>query len=81
MIQVIHVIQAMQVMQVMQLMQLMQAKWGKVWSRLAAHLQTFFRLLARTLTIFDKKIPYFDVLRQKRVLFSHALTGPLCGSN
>ena len=29
--------------------------WDKVWSRLSAHLQLFFQLLARTLTIFDKK--------------------------
>ena len=31
------------------------AEWEKVWSRLSAHLQPFFRLLARILTIFDKK--------------------------
>ena len=31
------------------------AEWKKVWSRLSAHLQPFFRLLARILRIFDEK--------------------------
>ena len=30
----------------------------------------FFRLLARIFTIFNKKIPYFDVSQQNRVLFN-----------
>ena len=30
-------------------------EWEKVWSRLSAHLQAFFWLLARILTIFDKR--------------------------
>ena len=33
----------------------LEADWEKVWSRLSAHLEPFFRLLARILTIFDKK--------------------------
>ena len=32
-----------------------ETEWEKVWSRLSAHLQPFFWLLARNLTIFDKK--------------------------
>ena len=47
------------------------AAWEKAWRRLSAHLQPFFRLLAHILSIFDKKIPYFDVPRQKRVLFDN----------
>ena len=31
------------------------AEWNKVWSRLSAYFQTFFRLLIRILTIFGKK--------------------------
>ena len=31
------------------------SEWEKVWSRLSTHLQPFFRLIARILTIFDKK--------------------------
>ena len=31
------------------------SEWDKVWSRLSSHLQPFFRLIARILTIFDKK--------------------------
>ena len=42
----------------------------KVWSLLLAHFQPFFQLSACILTIFDKKIPYFNVSRQKRVLFN-----------
>ena len=30
-------------------------QWEKVWRRLSAHLQPFFRLLVRMFTIFDKK--------------------------
>ena len=32
-----------------------EAEWEKMWSRVSAHLQPFFRLLASSLTIFDKK--------------------------
>ena len=32
-----------------------ETEWEKVWSRLSAYLQPFFQLLARILTIFDKK--------------------------
>ena len=31
------------------------SEWDKVWSRLLSHLQPFFWLIARILTIFDKK--------------------------
>ena len=31
------------------------ARWDKVWSRLSAHFQPFFQLLAHILTIFNKK--------------------------
>ena len=40
----------------------------------------FFRLLARIFNNFRQKIPFFDVSRQKRVLFGLALTGSPCGS-
>ena len=30
-------------------------EWDKVWSRLSLHLQPFFWLIVRILTIFDKK--------------------------
>ena len=42
------------------------SKWEKVWSWLSSHLQPFFWLIARILTIFDKKY----ASRQKRVLFN-----------
>ena len=32
-----------------------QTEWEKLWSQLSAHLQPFFWLLARILTIVDKK--------------------------
>ena len=58
-------------------------EWEKVWSRLSAHLQPFFRLLARILTIFDKKY-YILTCRDKResylVLLQLALSVALCGS-
>ena len=34
---------------------MLNAEWEKVWSRLSAHLQPFFWLLVRILTIFGKK--------------------------
>ena len=43
----------------------LEADWEKVWSRLSAHLEPFFRLLARILTIFDKKY-HFLTCRNKR---------------
>ena len=39
-----------------------------------------FLALSAYFNNFRQKIPYFDVSRQKRVLFSLALTGSLCGS-
>ena len=34
------------------------------------HFQSFFQLFARILTIFDKKIPHFNVSRLKRMFLS-----------
>ena len=55
----------------------MESEWEKVWSRLSAHLQPFFWLIARILTIFDKKYPiltccdkresYLIILQQNNV--------------
>ena len=45
-------------------------EWEKVWSRLSAHLQPFFSPLSAYFNNFRQKIPYFDVSRQKRVLFN-----------
>ena len=39
-------------------------EWDKVWSRLSLHLQPFFLLIARILTIFDKKY-HILMLRDK----------------
>ena len=40
----------------------------KVWSQLSAHLQPFFLAHCAYFNNFRQKIPYFDVLGQKRVL-------------
>ena len=45
-------------------------EWEKVWSRLSAHLQPFFSALSAYFNNFRQKILYFDVSRQKRVLFN-----------
>ena len=44
------------------------AEWEKLWSRLPAHLQPFFRFLAHILTIFDKKYRILTC-RDKREFF------------
>ena len=46
------------------------AEWEKVWIRLSAHLQPFFLAHRAYFNNFRQKIPYFDVSRQKRVLFN-----------
>ena len=58
----------------------MHSEWEKVWSRLSAHLQPFYLALSVYFNNFRQKIPYFDVSRLKRVLFSLALTESLSGS-
>ena len=45
------------------------SEWEKVWSRLSAHLQPFFQLLARILTMFDKKYRILTCRDKKIVLF------------
>ena len=51
------------------LMTMTTTEWEKVWSRLSAHLQPFLALSAYS-NNFRQKIVYFDVSRQKRVLFN-----------
>ena len=45
-------------------------EWDKVWSRLSSHLQPFFLAHSAYFNNFRQNIPYFDVSRQKRVLFN-----------
>ena len=45
-----------------------------------SELSAIFSALSAFFINFQQKIPYFDVSRQKRVLFSLALTGSPCGS-
>ena len=45
-------------------------EWEKVWSQLSAHLQPFLSALSAYFSNIIQKIPYFDVSRQKRVLFN-----------
>ena len=56
------------------------ARGGESVDSALSALAAIFSGLSAYFNNFRQIIPYFDMSRQKRVLFSLALTGSLCGS-